>query len=612
MESTPTAEAPTSLMRIHLERADENGRPSDLGDPRLAARTKARLAQLLLGGTTSLILALITALSGSPAGYELSIYDSVSVFFWVFVGLGYSLFSLGLYLASQLRRGVETGLHLTGLTATNFILLGLPALRYGTIYDQWDVWFSLGYTSEIAVTGRVDLTANFYPGLHLFWFTFSTITGTSIFTVGILLGQYIFATRVPLVYLLTRRCFKSATAAAIAAPLAALPDGVGGTYPVAWIFALALLPLVFFAFALRLEEPGVGSTSLTIVAAAGLVISHPIGPLFLFAALVLYLLWIAGRRVTMVGGEPRRSSKPEQLTIINLTAVLGVIFLIWTAFITTVLAVSLSQITDVITAEGVVSPAQYGSFFTPVLLLRIFGGYAIIGIYWLGGLCVIRSVKSEEKRGGTLLAASVVIGSLIAGVGVEVIAARSLLGGFFNRPQEVGILFAPVLAAPFLGALRSWSRRSTWRRTTIVVAYLTPFVLVVAAMFPSPYVALFNYQNTTETFAPVHWGASFLPENSTTFSSSYVGRYAFYPLQVLGPQYRKLFHFEGNLPSDFSQIANWSDREAYMIVDMETVIVAGANLRAWRFPNLEDMSVLQRIPTVSRIYDNGGAQIYKL
>src|SRR2546428_1500333 len=179
-------------------------------------------AKTTLAATTLLLVSITIIASGSVAGYEISLYDALPPGFWFAIILAFSLYSLGLTRASLRRRSKLAAANLAGLTATYFVLLALPVIRYRTYYTEWDVWFHLGDSTAIVRTGQVDLSANYYPTLHLLWASLAQIAGTSVYSAGLFLGPGITALCVPVLYVLSARMFRSPTAGAFTAILGAI------------------------------------------------------------------------------------------------------------------------------------------------------------------------------------------------------------------------------------------------------------------------------------------------------------------------------------------------------------------------------------------------------
>src|SRR5437667_12200260 len=126
-------------------------------------------AKTTLGATTLLLVSVTLVTSGTVTGYEISLYDALPPSLWFGMFSAFALYALGLTRASLKRRSKLAAANLGGLTATYFVLLALPVIRYRTYYTEWDVWFHLGDTAAIARTNHVDFLANYYPSLHLFW-----------------------------------------------------------------------------------------------------------------------------------------------------------------------------------------------------------------------------------------------------------------------------------------------------------------------------------------------------------------------------------------------------------------------------------------------------------
>src|SRR5438552_2461036 len=272
---------------------------------------------LVLGGTSLLFLAgasAIASVAHKPvAGYEISIYDSIPLEFWLCVVGAFLLFSLGLCLPIGLPNRWVSGWSLIGLTGISFLLSGLPVLRYGTFFDQWDVWFYLGDTTRLAVTGHIDLGSVVYPGLHTLWVGLAESLGISIPATGLLLGQITYCLRIPLVYATTKRVFGNNFAAGAAAALSAIPDGSVGSYPSPWFLSLTFLLLLAFVWTIREEFFSVGASSLALAVILALVVSHPLTPVFVILTFIsVFFASRIGRAIASRKGEDRRAGSRRQ------------------------------------------------------------------------------------------------------------------------------------------------------------------------------------------------------------------------------------------------------------------------------------------------------------
>src|SRR2546427_6647183 len=166
-----------------------------------------RLSHLLLVATLLLVLAAIIALSDTIPSYEISPYDSIPITFWITTTIAYLAFSYVSIVAARRNSVAKILTGILGLTLLSVLLMALPALRYRTYYTQWDVWFHVGYASNIAQTGHVNLDENFYPSLHILWVNIAQATGIEVFDLGIFLAAPLVALVVPLSYIVSSRVF---------------------------------------------------------------------------------------------------------------------------------------------------------------------------------------------------------------------------------------------------------------------------------------------------------------------------------------------------------------------------------------------------------------------
>ncbi len=59
-----------------------------------------------------------------------------------------------------------------------------------------------------------------------------------------------------------------------------------------------------------------------------------------------------------------------------------------------------------------------------------------------------------------------------------------------------------------------------------------------------------------------------------------------------------------------SQFLRSAGHVSYIILDKETLEVAGMDLRAWTTPSPADVAFLNEWQSAARIYDNGEVQVY--
>jgi len=571
-----------------------------------------RNLQLFLAGSTCLLIAIASGLSETAQGYEISFYQDLTPVFWIALASGFLFFAGGLLDASTKSHGTNMAVHLVGLTVLNSTLVTLPALKYGTYYTQWDVWFHLGQALSINRTGYVDLSVNVYPSLHLLWVATAQLVGIPVYPLGQVFGAPLEAVRIPLVFVLATRLFNNKPAASLAAALSAIPDGIVGTYPSPWFYSLALLLALILVLVIRAEHPGTASSLITLLLATSFVISHPLGPLFLVTAFAILAVLMTIRKLSPSLKNRVSSGDPGERGLLRLAVYLLVLYLAYIALLTLVLQTSITRLVEAFGTEGIVSPISFGRFFTLVLLAKVLGAYAVVGLYWIAGLLILRRMQVDRPRVGVRLTVWLTFSGLVIGVLFLSIASPTLLSDFIQRPLDVLILLLPVFGGFFIERLRhSFSHRSAKAFVTHG-ALIIPFLVAAAAMYPSPYVALFNYQNTQQLYSSLDWVAVNAASDATVLSNSYAGRYAYYPMLAGDQRYLKLYHFRDTLPADLFQLEANSNGRTYLVLDKETISVASLDLRAWRFPSAQDSEVIRMMLKATLVYDNGEVQVYVL
>lgn len=568
-----------------------------------------KLSHLLLAATLLLVLTAIIAFSDRITTYEISPYDSIPITFWITTTAAYLIFSYVFVRAAKDNHLARILGCLLGLTLLSILLMALPAIRYGTYYTQWDVWFHIGYASSIAQSGHVNLDENFYPSFHFLWVNIAQTTGIGVFDLGVYLAPPLVAAIVPLTYVVTNRIFQDRSIGAIAASLAVFSNGIVGTFPAPWFYSLVLLLLLLAALVIGSSRPNTSTTVLGLLIASSLIISHPLAPVFLIVALVMLSLHARVIGPAKFLAKAREKSKaPNRITVgATFFALVVVVYITWISFLTFALQVSVRQVVASVSSEGIVSPVVYGRFFTVILLLKIYSGPVILGIYWLGGLLILAKSGSRAQWRPAYPAIALALSALVLAV-----LFQSLVSGLrenVNRPLTVAILALPSLAGLFLGQTFKKLRRDPEKSAMLLVAIAVPFLLALPAAYPSPYIALFNYENTQGVYASIDWAAAYLPRNGEILSNSYIGRYA-YALQARDQAYEKLFHFDNTLPSNLTGYISPSKNHTYFIIDRETVEVASLDLRAWNSPSARMVDVINKSPGIVRLYDDGDVEIY--
>lgn len=147
----------------------------------------------LIAGFLAFALAVQIAYTTPTAGYELSIYRSTPIAFWVGIGIGF-LTAIGVLLGTDHRRLVDAAMGLIALCALSVV--AVPVLRSYFYYGSGDSMTHLGWAREM-VRGDIGADGILYPGIHLISIFFSELTGLELTNTL----QYTPMLLFPLVYL---------------------------------------------------------------------------------------------------------------------------------------------------------------------------------------------------------------------------------------------------------------------------------------------------------------------------------------------------------------------------------------------------------------------------
>lgn len=147
----------------------------------------------LITGFVAFALAVLIAYTTPAAGYELSIYRSTPLAFWVGTGIGF-LVAIGVLFGTDHRRLVDAAKGLIALCSLSIV--AIPVLRSYFYYGAGDSMTHLGWAREM-VRGDIGADGILYPGIHLISIFFSELTGLELTNTL----QYTPMLLFPLVYL---------------------------------------------------------------------------------------------------------------------------------------------------------------------------------------------------------------------------------------------------------------------------------------------------------------------------------------------------------------------------------------------------------------------------
>jgi len=154
---------------------------------------KRVLQTLIIFQFTLIIAALYIIWKTPPASsYELSIYWSLSLGFWLFI-ITSILISIGIIIISAIFRINKTywKLGILSLFISYLIILILPTFRGYVLYGRgsWDILSHIGWTKSILYTKHIDID-DFYPVVHILLAELKYISNLPLNIGSLLISSY--------------------------------------------------------------------------------------------------------------------------------------------------------------------------------------------------------------------------------------------------------------------------------------------------------------------------------------------------------------------------------------------------------------------------------------
>jgi len=235
-----------------------------------------------------IILGLISLVVTPTQGYEVSIYDSTPIIFWVAVILG--LFNAVLVLSYSMDRELKTKfivIAIMQIILCNILLLSLYALR-GYIYlERGDTLSYIGLSVDILNYGNFG--RNFYPVFSILITDISLLTDVSIIQVSKYLTALFYFLYMLSIYCLSKHII-SKRSYITASIIASTPLFFAWFYTTVYYMLLSMLLLPLFLYIIfRLKSKGF--TIIGIIFCSIFSISHPIIAmlsLILLLAIIIY------------------------------------------------------------------------------------------------------------------------------------------------------------------------------------------------------------------------------------------------------------------------------------------------------------------------------------
>lgn len=475
--------------------------------------TRLRLGKAALAtGFASVALAVLVANGSPPSGYEVSIYSATPLPFWVFVlvglvtGIAVAVYWLDTVLG-------KLGLLLTG--ASGVTVLALPLLRGYHYYGLTDGMNHLGFTRKMAVEIRSFL-GMLYPGGHSTAILVDTMAGVGLpraLMIVVFACTLVFVIFVPLAVreLLPR---PGVIVLAVIAGLCLMPINNVSTSNRFHPFTLAVLisPVLFYLVFKHVSRGadddtlpwGLSAVTLLLpVVGVSLVLYHPQA---MFDVMVVVVVVAALQLSARLAGRdgPVAQSKP----LYGQAVFLAVVFYVWSSnhwqasatFERTITAVNrffggTSEVAP--NLESRQESAQsinvsLGELFVKLFAVEAVASVAVAGLVlsnFLGRL----SLRPAADNAVTYLSLGTI--ALVPYFLTQLIG--DIAHNFF---RHFGFVMLIVTLLVPLAAYRLWVRFEPSRvvRPAVAVILAAMLVLSLLAVFPSPFIYLYNHQATDQ------------------------------------------------------------------------------------------------------------------
>lgn len=595
-------------------------------------------------GFVAATLAVVAAYTTPATGYELSIYQSTPLAFWVGIAIGLITSLVVALNAHEWRRGVDAALGLA--TYCVLAVIAIPLLRSYHFYGAGDSMTHLGWAREIQA-GTLDPANLLYPAIHVMSVFLGELT-----PLGSAYGlKFVPLVLFPLVFVVGMAlCVRLITDSRLGliigvfSALLLIPINNISIH----IFAhpssqgVLFLPILFY-FMLKFITGSDSGFSLTTPAGAaflligiGLVFIHPQQSMILVSMLAaIALLQAVVRQFSSgwIGNHPAVTAIRDHRPIYLHTLVIGAVFLAWssqhervrdtTAFVVDSL---LTGSTNVLgeTAERGASLMQLGGSFEE-LFLKLFMAAGVFGAIAaaLFLVTVLGWADRTKHRRNALIS--------YLGFGLVPVSAAVLLvflapvGDHYTR--FLGFIFVPITILGAVGLAESISAMETrieGRATSVSRSHLFTVVAVVFVLFlglqlavvhQSPYIYQPNQQIGE---ADVNgYGVAFeYHDDETPMLSLRAGPHRFVDAHFGSNTANQELEFPGyksGVPGDVfsTNVTTHYDQDMYLVVrqsnrDREVTLYQELRYSADGFRTLETDS------RVNQVQHNGEFKLYRI
>lgn len=581
-----------------------------------------------VGLTASVLLA-----HNSPAtGYELSIYDSTPLLYWVFLIIGISG-GIGIVIFQIITRGyTKSNFWLTGLALVLYARVSLLLMPYVRGYVSWqsDNISHLGLVKDILFDGAVAST-NYYPFTHIILSQTIIITDLESRIFLNVSTTFISLLFVLFTYLLATAVFPN-RGQHILATLLAGSILVGEGYnvflmPNGW--SIFLLPLLFYCY---FKREKISFNILFILLLIIYPFLHPLSALLIILSLILLeiLKFIHSRLMSKKSSKDTAELK-NSFTPIMISLVCFLPWVLSFRAFNRNLDIIWQQITTGIgpdTIGGIGSKldkVQVGGFDLIVLAIKMYGVPIILGAISFIGLIII--LKRQVADGGlhnrlkilqlyTIFTCFSLLYFLylIGFPGSGAIAGGRIINYF--------VILTPCLSAYALFVILN--RKQVHKEFPAIYCaalIVAVSILSINILYPSPYEIRPNPQITQMDMVGMSW---YINEKDPSIESSYIMSPPFrFADGLLGSveadgrsdlrkwirQVPDHFDLANDVDTNETNGHNWSTSTYIAITEFDRVIYSTVWKDVGRFDD-EDFDRLEWSMSAEKLYSNSGTDVF--
>ena len=594
---------------------------------------KDRLYKIAIIILYAVIILWLYIMLNTPAakGYEISIYNAYSLFFWLLfiftliLGIGLTIYSIV--------KGVRLWRYsLLAILIADIVVLFLPTVRnYEFIaLGGSDIFAHFAWSGYILNTGHV-MGEDHYPAMHILMATLDRLSLLNPATLAAIISVIFFILYILSLFVLGRAVFNDNRAAALLSTFGSpllFSFAHYAFYP--FLFALFLSPLIFFIIR-KLEISGNRGAYYVCFIALSLFI------VFCHLLVTLILLLTLG----VLYGYSRISNKCQlgfscRFDVLNMAAIVGITFVFWYTHFKSILGMGenvisallgLSDTETILTYNlDAVSQAGAPSIYIIEGFIKVYGpGVLHIAVALLITNYLIKEFLTKREYADEMVYVAFFLLSIAFGV---VLTLGYFIVFEFIRATSFAIIMATIVCGigfyTILKTIRTPNRKKYFVLIVVFILCLVS-VLSVFNVYRSPWTLSAGSHMTEMETSGLDWFLTRQDESTPLYFNEYTwNKYArnfeeLHQITVRKPLVITEsipYHFGYDQRAHLTQAINDSgNKQFYMVTNERLRQNYLAVLEEWRslkdYYSKDDFSRLNNDSTVMKLYVNSEWEIWR-